>query len=65
MRFLLVDSILEWEPGKRARGVKNVSLSEDFRRPYRGGGSAASGRARAGPWTALPPGRLRWAIFYF
>lgn len=30
MRFLLVDSILEWEPGKRARGVKNVSLSEDF-----------------------------------
>jgi 3-hydroxyacyl-[acyl-carrier-protein] dehydratase len=30
MRFLLVDAILEWEPGKRARGVKNVSLSEDF-----------------------------------
>jgi 3-hydroxymyristoyl/3-hydroxydecanoyl-(acyl carrier protein) dehydratase len=30
MRFLLVDAILEWEPGRRARGVKNVSLSEDF-----------------------------------
>ena len=30
MRFLLVDSILEWEPGKQAKGVKNVSLSEDF-----------------------------------
>ncbi len=30
MRFLLVDSILEWEPGKGAKGVKNVSLSEDF-----------------------------------
>ena len=30
MRFLLVDSILEWEPGKRAKGVKNISLSEDF-----------------------------------
>jgi 3-hydroxyacyl-[acyl-carrier-protein] dehydratase len=30
MRFLLVDAILEWEPGKRAKGVKNVSLSEDF-----------------------------------
>ncbi|MDR0441662.1 MAG: beta-hydroxyacyl-ACP dehydratase [Candidatus Accumulibacter sp.] len=30
MRFLLVDAILEWEPGKRARGIKNVSLSEDF-----------------------------------
>ncbi|MDR1887933.1 MAG: 3-hydroxyacyl-ACP dehydratase FabZ [Zoogloeaceae bacterium] len=30
MRFLLVDAILEWEPGKRATGVKNVSLSEDF-----------------------------------
>lgn len=30
MRFLLVDSILEWEPGKQAKGIKNVSLSEDF-----------------------------------
>jgi 3-hydroxymyristoyl/3-hydroxydecanoyl-(acyl carrier protein) dehydratase len=30
MRFLLVDAILEWEPGKQAKGVKNVSLSEDF-----------------------------------
>jgi len=30
MRFLLVDSILEWEPGVGATGVKNVSLSEDF-----------------------------------
>jgi 3-hydroxyacyl-[acyl-carrier-protein] dehydratase len=30
MRFLLVDAILEWEPGRRAKGVKNVSLSEDF-----------------------------------
>ena len=30
LRFLLVDAILEWELGKRARGIKNVSLSEDF-----------------------------------
>ncbi|MDR0234161.1 MAG: 3-hydroxyacyl-ACP dehydratase FabZ [Zoogloeaceae bacterium] len=30
MRFLLVDSILEWKPGVGAVGVKNVSLSEDF-----------------------------------
>jgi 3-hydroxyacyl-[acyl-carrier-protein] dehydratase len=30
MRFLLVDSILEWVLGKEAKGVKNVSLSEDF-----------------------------------
>jgi 3-hydroxymyristoyl/3-hydroxydecanoyl-(acyl carrier protein) dehydratase len=30
MRFLLVDSILEWNPGVGAAGVKNVSLSEDF-----------------------------------
>ncbi|MDR0737269.1 MAG: 3-hydroxyacyl-ACP dehydratase FabZ [Zoogloeaceae bacterium] len=30
MRFLLVDAILEWAPGKHAKGVKNVSLSEDF-----------------------------------
>jgi 3-hydroxyacyl-[acyl-carrier-protein] dehydratase len=30
MRFILVDALLEWETGKRAKGVKNVSLSEDF-----------------------------------
>ncbi|MCL2160769.1 MAG: 3-hydroxyacyl-ACP dehydratase FabZ [Betaproteobacteria bacterium] len=30
MRFLLVDSILEWKPGVGAVGVKNISLSEDF-----------------------------------
>ncbi|MDR2208953.1 MAG: 3-hydroxyacyl-ACP dehydratase FabZ [Azoarcus sp.] len=30
MRFLLVDSILEWNPGVGATGVKNISLSEDF-----------------------------------
>ena len=30
MRFLLVDRIRELESGKRAVGVKNVTLSEDF-----------------------------------
>ena len=30
MRFLLIDRITEWEPGKRASAVKNVALSEDF-----------------------------------
>ena len=30
MRFLLVDRILELESGKRAVGLKNVTLSEDF-----------------------------------
>jgi len=30
MRFLLVDSILELEPGARAAGIKNVTMSEDF-----------------------------------
>lgn len=30
MRFLLVDSIVEMDPGKRATGVKNVTLSEEF-----------------------------------
>ncbi|HKE29636.1 MAG TPA: 3-hydroxyacyl-ACP dehydratase FabZ family protein [Bryobacteraceae bacterium] len=30
MRFLLVDRITELESGKRARGIKNVTLSEDF-----------------------------------
>jgi 3-hydroxyacyl-[acyl-carrier-protein] dehydratase len=30
MRFLLVDRITALESGKRATGVKNVSLSEDF-----------------------------------
>lgn len=30
MRFFLIDKITEWEPGKRARALKNVALSEDF-----------------------------------
>jgi 3-hydroxyacyl-[acyl-carrier-protein] dehydratase len=30
VRFLLVDSILELEPGARAVGLKNISMSEDF-----------------------------------
>ena len=30
MRFLLLDRITNWEPGKRASAVKNVALSEDF-----------------------------------
>lgn len=30
MRFLLIDSILELEPGARAIGLKNVTMSEDF-----------------------------------
>ena len=30
MRFLLLDSILELEPGTRAVGLKNVTMSEDF-----------------------------------
>ena len=30
MRFLLVDRITHMEKGKRATGIKNVTLSEDF-----------------------------------
>jgi 3-hydroxyacyl-[acyl-carrier-protein] dehydratase len=30
VRFLLVDSIVELEPGSRAVGLKNVAMSEDF-----------------------------------
>jgi 3-hydroxyacyl-[acyl-carrier-protein] dehydratase len=30
MRFLLVDRIVELESGKRATGIKNVTMSEDF-----------------------------------
>jgi 3-hydroxyacyl-[acyl-carrier-protein] dehydratase len=30
MRFLLVDRITELESGKSAKGIKNVTLSEDF-----------------------------------
>jgi len=30
LRFLLIDEITEWEPGRRAAAVKCVSLSEDF-----------------------------------
>jgi 3-hydroxyacyl-[acyl-carrier-protein] dehydratase len=30
VRFLLVDAILDLEPGRRATGIKNVTMSEDF-----------------------------------
>ena len=30
MRFFLVDQVTEFDPGVFARGVKNVTLSEDF-----------------------------------
>jgi 3-hydroxyacyl-[acyl-carrier-protein] dehydratase len=30
MRFLLVDRILEMESGRRATGIKNVTMSEEF-----------------------------------
>lgn len=30
MRFVMIDKIIEWEVGKGAKGVKNISLSEDF-----------------------------------
>ncbi|MGE5621206.1 MAG: 3-hydroxyacyl-ACP dehydratase FabZ family protein [archaeon] len=30
MRFFMLDKITEWNPGKCARGIKNISMSEDF-----------------------------------
>ena len=30
MRFILLDRITEWEPGKRGSAVKSVALSEDY-----------------------------------
>jgi 3-hydroxymyristoyl/3-hydroxydecanoyl-(acyl carrier protein) dehydratase len=30
VRFLLIDRITDWEPGKCGSAVKNVALSEDF-----------------------------------
>jgi 3-hydroxymyristoyl/3-hydroxydecanoyl-(acyl carrier protein) dehydratase len=30
VRFILIDRILELESGKRARAIKNVSMTEDF-----------------------------------
>jgi 3-hydroxyacyl-[acyl-carrier-protein] dehydratase len=30
VRFLLIDRITSWEPGRRGTAVKNVALSEDF-----------------------------------
>lgn len=29
MRFILIDRITHWEPGRRAKAVKNIALSED------------------------------------
>jgi 3-hydroxyacyl-[acyl-carrier-protein] dehydratase len=30
MRYLLIDRITEWQPGKMIKGIKNVAMSEDF-----------------------------------
>ena len=30
MRFLLIDRITAWEPGRSASAIKNIALSEDF-----------------------------------
>ncbi len=30
MRFLMIDTIIEWQIGVKAKAVKNISLSEDF-----------------------------------
>jgi 3-hydroxyacyl-[acyl-carrier-protein] dehydratase len=30
MRYLLVDRVLEWQAGQRIKGLKNVTMSEDF-----------------------------------
>lgn len=30
MRFFMLDKIIEWKIGESAKGIKNVSLSEDF-----------------------------------
>ncbi len=30
MRFYLIDKITEWNPGTQAKGIKAISLSEDF-----------------------------------
>jgi 3-hydroxyacyl-[acyl-carrier-protein] dehydratase len=30
MRFLLLDRITQWEPGRRGEAIKNITLSEDF-----------------------------------
>ena len=30
MRFILIDRIIKWEPGKQAEATKNIALSEDF-----------------------------------
>lgn len=34
MRFILIDQILEMEPGKRIRGVKHVAPDEDYFRDH-------------------------------
>ena len=30
MRFLLIDHILEWKAGESMKGIKNITMSEDF-----------------------------------
>ncbi|NIR04642.1 MAG: 3-hydroxyacyl-[acyl-carrier-protein] dehydratase FabZ, partial [Candidatus Aminicenantes bacterium] len=30
MRYLLIDQIVHWKSGESIKGIKNVSMSEDF-----------------------------------
>lgn len=56
MRFLLVDRIVELERGRRATGLKNVTLSEDFladhfpEQPIMPGVMIAEALAQLGDW---------------
>ncbi len=55
--FLLVDSIVAWEPRTRVVGLKNVSANEEFfSRPF----SGLSGHARRADYRSY--GASRWTF---
>jgi 3-hydroxyacyl-[acyl-carrier-protein] dehydratase len=68
MRFLMLDRITKWEPGRSGEAIKNVTLSEDFfadhfpLRPIMPGVLIVEGMAQLGglvleEWVRLQQGR--------
>ena len=48
--FLLVDRVTELEPGKRVKGIKNVTVNEPFFQGHFPGNPIRPGVLIIGPW---------------
>jgi hypothetical protein len=69
--FLLIDEVLDYEPGKRPKAIKRVSKTSRIQRPLSGlSGDAgcahleAYGPGRRGPWRfSVPENRGKLALY--